>query len=149
MTELVIGAGTRVTLHFSLALEDGQVVDSNFEGSPATFEVGDGNLPAGFESLLLGMGAGQEQVFLVPPEKAFGQHNPANVQVLARADFSPELTLEPGLVVSFADASRAELPGVISAVDGDEVTVDFNHPLAGHTLSFRVAIIAVEPVVTH
>ncbi|MFA5630524.1 MAG: peptidylprolyl isomerase [Porticoccaceae bacterium] len=149
MTELVIGAGTRVTLHFSLALEDGQVVDSNFEGGAAVFEVGDGNLPGGFEELLMGMSAGQEQVFDVPPEKAFGQHNPSNVQVLARADFSPELDLQPGLVVSFADANRAELPGVISAIESDSVTVDFNHPLAGHTLSFRVAIIAVEPVVTH
>jgi FKBP-type peptidyl-prolyl cis-trans isomerase SlpA len=48
--------------------------------------------------------------------------------------------------VSFTDASKQELPGVIKAFDDDEVTVDFNHPLAGETLTFKVKIIAVETV---
>jgi FKBP-type peptidyl-prolyl cis-trans isomerase SlpA len=149
MNELAIGPGTRVTLHFSLALEDGTLVDSNFDGSPAVFEVGDENLLPAFEQALLGMVAGAQNSFAMPPELAFGQHNPANVQLMSRGDFAPDFELAEGLVVSFADANRAELPGVIVAVDDDQVTVDFNHPLAGHTLTFRVAIVAVEPAVTH
>jgi len=149
MTELAVGSGTRVTLHFSVALADGTLVDSTFEGQPAVFDVGDGNLLPAFEEALFGMVAGQEASFDMPPEKAFGQHNPGNLQTLARGDFSPDLDLEEGLVMSFADANRAELPGVIVAIEDDTVTVDFNHPLAGHTLVFRAAILAVEPLVTH
>jgi FKBP-type peptidyl-prolyl cis-trans isomerase SlpA len=149
MVELAVGPATRVTLHFSLAMADGTLVDSNFDGQPATFEVGDGNLLPAFEQALFGLAAGQEATFIMAPEQAFGQHNPTNVQVLKRTDFPADMALEQGLVVSFADANRAELPGVIVAVDEREVTVDFNHPLAGHSLSFRVAIVAVEPVVTH
>lgn len=149
MADLVAGPGTRVTLHFSLALEDGELVDSNFDGQPATFDVGDGNLPPAFEEVLFGLSPGQEAAFAMPPEKAFGQHNPSNVQTMARKDFSPELALTEGLVVSFADANRAELPGVITALDGETVTVDFNHPLAGHTLTYRIRIVAVEPLVRH
>ena len=82
----------------------------------------------------------------VPPEKAFGQHNPSNVQTFKRHEFSADMVLEPGVVVSFADARQQELPGVIKRVEGDQVDVDFNHPLSGHTLNFEVKIIDVEPV---
>ena len=61
---LPIDTGTTVTLHFSLALEDGCMVDSNFEGKPATFTIGDGNLLPGFESLLMGLVDGDEREFL-------------------------------------------------------------------------------------
>jgi FKBP-type peptidyl-prolyl cis-trans isomerase SlpA len=55
------------------------------------------------------------------------------------------MVLEPGVMISFADARQSELPGVVSRVEGDEVEVDFNHPLAGRTLTFEVEIIDVEP----
>jgi FKBP-type peptidyl-prolyl cis-trans isomerases 2 len=149
MTDIVVAQGTRVTLHFSLALADGTLVDSTFDKQPATFEVGDGSLLPHFEQALFGMSAGDEKTLDMPPEKAFGQHNESNIQVLKRSDFAPDMELEPGLVISFADANRAELPGVVTHIDDDRVTVDFNHPLAGHRLVFRAAIINVEPQVTH
>lgn len=145
MTDTTIGEGTRISLHFSLALEDGQTVDSTFGKAPASFEFGDGNLPAGFERYLRGLRAGDRKRFQVPPEDAFGQPNPNNIQTFPREHFSPDLELEPGLVVSFADASRAELPGVIQSIEEDQVQVDFNHPLAGQTLWFEVEILDVQP----
>jgi FKBP-type peptidyl-prolyl cis-trans isomerase SlpA len=141
-----IGPHTRVTLHFALRLPSGEVLDSTFEGKPATFTFGDGNLPAGFEACLEGLRAGASETFEVPPEHAFGQPNPNNVQRFPRDNFGPELALEPGLVLSFADAAKSELPGVVSALEGDEVVVDFNHPLAGRTVSFEVSVITVEAV---
>jgi len=149
VSDLTIGPGTRVTLHFSLALDDGTVVDSTLEGEPAVFEVGDGSLLPGYEEMLFGLRSGDESSFEMKPEHGFGQHNPVNIQQLPRADFDAGMTLEPGLVLSFADANRAELPGVIVALDDDTVTVDFNHPLAGRDITFQVSILAVEPVVTH
>jgi FKBP-type peptidyl-prolyl cis-trans isomerase SlpA len=138
-----VAAGSRIRLHFSLALDDGDVVDSNFDGQPATCVVGDGSLPEGFEQLLLGLGAGARERFVVPPEQAFGPHREDNVQVFKRGRFAG-MMLQEGLVVSFADAASAELPGVVTAIDGERVTVDFNHPLAGKTLVFQVHIIDVE-----
>jgi len=145
MNELPVSQGTRVTLHFALKLEDGELVDSTFEKEPATLEIGDENLPENFEAYLLGLKAGDHQTFQVPPEKAFGQHNPSNVQTFKRHEFSADMVLEPGVVVSFADVRQQELPGVVKRVEGDVVDVDFNHPLAGHTLQFEVQIIDVEP----
>ena len=145
MNDLPIDKGTKVTLHFALKFTDGQIVDSTFEKEPATLEIGDDNLPENFEAYLLGLKAGDRETFEVPPEKAFGQHNPSNVQSFKRHEFSADMVLEPGVVVSFADARQQELPGVISRVEGDEVDVDFNHPLSGRTLIFEVEIIDVEP----
>ncbi len=148
MNELPVDKGTRVTLHFALKIQGGEVVDSTFEKAPATLEIGDGNLPENFEALLFGMKAGDRQTFEVSPEKGFGQHNPSNVQLFKRHDFSADMVLEPGVVVSFADARQQELPGVVVRVEGDEVEVDFNHPLAGRTLEFEVEIVDVEPAGT-
>jgi len=144
----LIGNTSRVTLHFSLSLDDGSVIDSNFDQTPATLSIGDGNLPRGFEEHLLGMSAGHKASFTVLPEKAFGQHNPSNIQHVKRKSFAADMALSEGLVVSFADANKGELPGVIQAIGEDEVTVDFNHPLAGKNLIFKVEIVAVETLVT-
>ncbi|MBM6552350.1 FKBP-type peptidyl-prolyl cis-trans isomerase [Marinomonas ostreistagni] len=137
-----INEQSRITLHFELALEDGQLVDSNFEGNPAQFTFGDGSLLPDFEAVLLGMAPGDEASFTMAPEKAFGAHNPSNVQTIARSQFG--MDIEEGMVVSFADSAKNELPGVIKSIGENQVEVDFNHPLSGHTLTFRVKIIAVE-----
>ena len=145
MSEQQIGPGKQVTLHFALKLADeGATVDSTFDKDPVRLIVGDGNLPEGFEKPLHGLTAGAKQEFDIAPEHGFGQHNPSNVQKLPRSQFSPDLNLEPGLMLSFADKANGELPGVVVEFDDEQVSVDFNHPLAGRALKFEVAIIAVE-----
>ncbi|MCB1668649.1 MAG: peptidylprolyl isomerase [Porticoccaceae bacterium] len=144
-----VGPDTRITLYFSLTLEDGAVIDSNFEGEPANFVYGDGSLLPGFEAVLEGLEPGEQGAFEITPEHGFGQHNSSNVQQIPRREFADDIELEVGLMLSFADANRAELPGVIVALDDDTVSVDFNHPLAGRTITFKVHIIDVVPAITH
>jgi FKBP-type peptidyl-prolyl cis-trans isomerase SlpA len=145
--KLQIETGMSVTLHFSLVLEDGHIIDSNFESEPATFSVGDGNLLPGFESTLMGLVNGDEREFTIPPEQAFGQHNPQNVQAVERGNFDQE-ELELGAMFSFQNGD-GELPGVIVDVDDDEVMIDFNHPLAGKNIIFQVKIIDIAPQNIH
>lgn len=149
MTTVPVSEGTRVFLNFSVSLEDGSEVDTNFGGDPVDFVVGDGSLLPGFERLLFGMSAGQRQMFTVEPENAFGQPNEANVQQIDRDQFDDDVELEIGLVFSFADAAGGELPGMVIGVDEEEVTVDFNHPLSGRTILFDVLIHRVEPAELH
>ena len=144
---LPIDIGTTVTLHFSLTLENGHIVDSNFEASPATFTVGDGNLLPGFESPLMGLVDGDEHEFSIPPENAFGQHNPQNVQAVERNNFE-DRELELGTMFSFQNGD-GELPGVVIEVQENEGMVDFNHPLAGQIILFTVKIISVTPQSLH
>jgi FKBP-type peptidyl-prolyl cis-trans isomerase SlpA len=149
MSDLVIAEGTAVTLHFSLSLKDGDVIDSTFDDEPATFTVGDGNLLPGFEASMMGLSSGAKESFTIVPEKGFGQHNPSNIQIIARDQFAEELTMEKGLMLSFSDAQNTELPGVVAEFNDKDVTVDFNHPLAGKDIIFEVEIISVKPAVQH
>ena len=149
MRELAIGPGTKITLHFALQLDNGDMVDSNFERDPATFTVGDGNLLPGFEKALFGMMEGEHKTLVIKPEDGFGQRNPNNIQEIARSQFSPDLELSEGLMLSFADAQKTELPGVVQRFDDEVVVVDFNHPVAGRDILFEVAILKIEPVQVH
>lgn len=138
-----IGPGMEVTLHFSVLLADGTLMDSTREGPPATFVFGDGNLMPGFEHSIRGLKAGDRRSVSLTPEKAFGLWREENQQYIDRTLFAREMALEPGLVVSFADHSGAELPGVVKALEGDRILVDFNHPLAGRELLFEVDVLRV------
>ena len=149
MTALTVGEGTQVTLNFSLKLENGDVVDSNFDSAPVSFVVGDGNLLPGFERALFGLSEGSRETLTIEPENGFGQANPNNLQVIPRDQFDPTIALEKGLVLSFADVQKAELPGVVADFDDEKVTIDFNHPLAGRRSIFDVHIHQVSPATTH
>lgn len=139
------GPGMRVTLHFAVRLANGAEIDSNFDGEPASFVWGDESLLPGFEASLRGLKAGDRRSVYLTADKAFGERNPDNVQHFRRDAFAPDIRLAPGVVVNFADASGAEVPGVIVSLDEEDwVSVDFNHPLAGRDLTFEVSIVAVE-----
>jgi len=135
---------SQIDLHFSLELENGDLVDSTFGKNSASFTMGDGSLLKGFEKCLLGLKAGDKQSFVIPQEESFGASNPNNIQQFKRDTFAANVELAEGLVMSFADAAGGELPGVVKAFDASMVTVDFNHPLAGNAITFTVEIIDVK-----
>lgn len=143
MSVATVHSKSKVTLHFSLKMDNDQVIDSTFDRAPASLSIGDGSLLDGFESCLIGLTTGDRKEFDIAPEHGFGQPNPQNIQMMKRSDFAVDMPIAPGLVVSFSDAQNAELPGVIASVEGDRVEVDFNHPLAGKTLKFEVHILEV------
>lgn len=143
MSEQRIGQGSTVTLHFSLKFDNGEVVDSNFEKDPATFTIGDGSLLPGFERVLFGLKDADKRTFEILPEQGFGTPNEQNVQVMPRSQFD-SMELDYGVLVIFKDAAGGEMPGVVKAFDNQQVTIDFNHPLAGKVITFDVEIIQVQ-----
>jgi FKBP-type peptidyl-prolyl cis-trans isomerase SlpA len=145
---IVINDHSRVTLHFALQVQPAEasepvVIDSTFDKTPATFVMGDGSLLPGFEQKLLGLHSGEAHTFVLPPREAFGDINPDSIHVLNTRQFK-DMELSAGLVVSFEGAGKRPMPGVVKSLQGETVTVDFNHPLAGQTVQFVVKILAVE-----
>lgn len=139
----MINDASTITLYFSLALENGDIVDSNFGKKAATFAMGDGSLLPGFEKHLIGLSQGDKQTFIIEPKDGFGAHNPMNVQQFKRSTFDED-SLQENMIVSFIDAGQHEIPGVIQSFDDEDVTVDFNHPLAGKNIVFTVEIVNVQ-----
>lgn len=140
----LIAADSSVLFHFSIKLEDGSVADSTaLHGKPARLRMGDGSLTPSFEQCLLGR-EGESKSFTLAPEEAFGLSNPDNIYHLDRAKFGNEVEPKVGTIILFDQPNGSELPGIIRAVEGMSVTVDFNHPLAGHTVTFEVEILGVD-----
>lgn len=140
--------GSLVSLHFSLALENAALIDSNFAAKPASFRIGDGNMLPGFEALLLGLRQGDTVDSVLEPDAAFGAVNPNNRHQFPIAKFSNLLEddlipTEVGSVVSFKDVAGFDLPGVVVGINAETITIDFNHPLAGKSIVFKAAIVSV------
>lgn len=141
----VIQAGSRVQLHFSLRLKDGQrLVESTLGAEPMTLELGRGELVQGLEQCLLGLHAGDKQRFEIPYQQAYGAPSEDNLHSLPLSEFSAPEALKAGMVMGFSSPDGDEIPGVIREIQGGSVMVDFSHPLAGHDLLFEVEILQVD-----
>jgi FKBP-type peptidyl-prolyl cis-trans isomerase SlpA len=146
--QITIGPGTIVTMHFKVSFKDGMVADASEEGQPMTFTMGDGSLISGLEMAITGLKAGDKQTVELDPLNAFGYSDPDNIHHLPRSEFSDDLPVDPGTIIAFSTPSGDEIPGMIREVKDDVVTVDFNHPLAGHDIIFEVDIVDIKPPVS-
>ncbi len=135
---------SRVTLYYRLGLTDDQVLEDNFDDEPMTVTLGCGEMAEGLELALIGLSSGDEQTIDIGPDLAFGYVDEALIRSLSRIEFDPELELEAGLIIEFANEDGDTLPGTILDFNEDEVRVDLNHPLAGQTVRYSVKIVAVD-----
>ena len=134
-----------VAMHFDIRLKDGSVADSTRSlEKPMRFEMGTGVFADSVEAKLLGLKAGDKPKIMVLPEDAFGEPHPANIFQVPADKFQGMEGLEIGSIFLFTQPSGQEIPGIIRAIDDHEITVDFNHPLAGQVLLFDIEIITVE-----
>ncbi len=133
-----------VTLYYRLGLTDDRVLEDNFEQEPMTVQLGRGEMAEGLELALLGLREGDEQTIDIGPDLAFGYVDETLFRSIPRAEFDPDLDLEPGLIIEFATDDGETLPGTILEFDDAEVRVDLNHPLAGQTVRYSVRIVSVE-----
>lgn len=141
-----VQSDSAVLVHFTLKLDDGSTAESTrSNGKPALFRLGDGSLSEGLEQNLLGLKAGANAAFSLPPEAAFGVRSPDLVQYFSCRDFTAAGEPEVGTIMLFTAMDGSEMPGVIKEINGDSVTVDFNHPLAGQTVHFDINVLEIDP----
>ncbi|MGP8306975.1 FKBP-type peptidyl-prolyl cis-trans isomerase [Vibrio sp. YIC-376] len=134
-----------VTLHFTIKMKDGSVADSTHNmGKPAKFVMGDGSLSENFEQCLVGLQSGEQKAIELEAKDAFGMPNPDHIHYMDRAKFVGDAEVEVGTIMAFSGPDGMEIPGIITEIAGDSVTVDFNHPLAGQDVTFEVEILSVE-----
>lgn len=144
-TQSAILPGSKVTLHFSIKLLDGTLVETTLGDDPITFTVGDGTLIEGMEIALYGLKAGDKQSLRIGPEHAYGYRDAENIHEMDRAQFAADMVLKPGVVVGFELPSGEQVPGTIIEVNESKVKVDFSHPLASREIIFDVHILDVVP----
>ena len=126
------------SVHYTGTLpESGEVFDSSEGRDPLTFLVGHKQMITGFEEELMGAEKGERRTFTLDPERAYGEKIPEAIQQIPSEMFG-DITPEPGMTL-MSDVG----PFNVVSVEGDTVTVDFNHKLAGETLQFSVEVVDV------
>lgn len=141
----IIEAGKVAAIWYTLTDKDGKVLDSNRKGGkPLPFLVGAGNIIVGLEEELLGKKKDDTCTVVVPPEKAYGLPDKEAFQPIPKKSLPPEIKLEPGVQLTATAQNNGQAQVVrIHEIKEDEVIIDFNHPLAGATLTFDVTVVGV------
>jgi len=128
------------SVHYTGTLPgSGEVFDTSEGRDPLTFLVGHQQMIPGFEEELMGAEKGERRTFTLEPERAYGEKIADAVQQIPTEMFG-DITPEPGMTL-MSDVG----PFNVVSVEGDTVTVDFNHKLAGETLEFSVEVVDVRP----
>ncbi|MFP3982356.1 MAG: peptidylprolyl isomerase [Desulfurivibrionaceae bacterium] len=135
--------GDTVIITYDGYLEDGEIFDSSEDNGPLEFRIGEGSVLPAIEEGVMGMEVRETRTISPDPENAFGPRMEELVQTVDRDNWDRDAEIVPGTVVGFKNQYQGEehnIPATVIEVNGDRVTVDFNHPLADKQLHFQVTL---------
>ncbi len=137
--------GDKVKVDYTGTLDDGTVFDSSTHDGhshPLEFEVGSGQIIKGFDEAVIGMEPGDEKDIHIDAKDAYGDPNSELIQKVPREQL-PKEDLKKGMMLAMNMPNGQQLPGTIKEVSEKEVTIDFNHPLAGKALNFKIKLVEI------
>ena len=139
---MVIEKDRVVTIDYQLRDSDGEVLDASDASDPLVYLHGNDNIIKGLEKHLQGRKAGDEVSCVVPAVEAYGERDDSLVFKVQKSEFGPGAELEEGMQFEAHGEEGAQIVTVVG-IQGNEVTVDANHPLAGEELHFTVKVVGV------
>jgi len=132
-------ADTIVSIDYTLKGNDGEVIDTSEGREPLAYLHGHGNIIPGLEKALEGKSEGEEVQVKVEPDEGYGPHRDELVQQVSMEAFAGIDEVEPGMKFN-AESAQGPLVVKVTEIDGDQVTIDANHDLAGEELNFDVTV---------
>ncbi|MEX0916333.1 MAG: peptidylprolyl isomerase [Wenzhouxiangellaceae bacterium] len=130
---------TVVTIDYTLTGDDGEVIDTSEGREPLAYLHGHGNIIPGLEKALEGKSEGEEVKVKVEPEEGYGPHRQELIQEVSMEAFAGIDEVEPGMKFN-AESAQGPLVVKVTKVEGEQVTIDANHELAGQELNFDVTV---------
>ncbi len=135
--------GSRVKVHYKGTLSDGTVFDSSEGREPFEFTIGSGAVIPGFEREIIGMEENETKTFTIPAKEAYGERREDLMITVHRSQFPPDIEIKLGEQLQIRQPDGKVIIVSIFKIDGDNITLDANHPLAGKDLTFEVTLINV------
>ena len=132
-----------VAIDYTLSNDAGEVIDSSQGAEPLVYLHGAGNIIAGLENALAGKAVGDELDVSIEPEDAYGEYSAELITNLGREMFEGVDELEVGMQFHASAPDGGMQIVTIRDIEGDQVTIDGNHPLAGQQLNFKVKVVSV------
>ena len=140
--------GDTVKIHYTGKLDDGTLFDTSADDDPLEFTVGKHEVIPGMEDALIGMEPGDEKTITIPSENAYGPYHEEMVVVVNRSEFPEEMEIEVDQQLSVVLEDEQSIIVTVTEIDGDNVTLDANHPLAGEDLTFEIQLVEiVSPII--
>lgn len=137
-----IQANSRIRWRYRL-IADGKTFEENEDPAGDLLHLGQDEIHTNIESILIGLSEGEVARYVITPDQAFGYPDKNAIQTVPRDTFPTDFAIAEGNVISFSLPSGEAIPGHIMAIQDDSVKVDFNHPLAGHTITLELEIISI------
>ena len=138
-----VADGKKVSIEYTLTLDDGTQADSNVGEPPLVYEHGANQILPALERALVGLSAGDTKHVTIAPKDGFGDVDPTRVKQVALEEI-PEEARKVGAVLIGVDEQGNQMPVRVQKIEAEKVTLDLNHPLAGRTLTFDVKILEIE-----
>lgn len=138
-----VKSGDWVKMHYVCSLENGEVVDTSKGLPPVEFQIpknSDGN---GFDAEIIGMAINEEKEFVLLPDQHVGYSVDGKNMEIPLAKINAEVEFTVGRVMLLSFTSGQKLPGTVTEVKKDSIIVDFNHPLAGKELKYKVQVLEI------
>ncbi|UUP16254.1 FKBP-type peptidyl-prolyl cis-trans isomerase [Nitratireductor thuwali] len=136
-------SGDVVRVHYTGKLEDGTEFDSSVGRDPLEFQLGGGQIIPGLEKQVEGMNIGEKSTVTIPADQAYGPRDERQIQTVPREAFPTDLDLKLGASLQATTPEGRQIPLTVVDMNDQEVTVDANHPLAGHDLVFDVELVEI------
>lgn len=136
-------SGDTVKIHYTGTLDDGTQFDSSAGRDPLEFQVGGGQVIAGFDKAVEGMAVGDSKSVRLEPEEAYGPRHDQLVQEVDRSVLPDDLDPREGMALQSSSPDGQVTQFMVTAVTENTITVDANHPLAGHALSFDIELVEI------
>jgi len=137
--------GHTVKVHYTGKLTDNTVFDSSINREPLEFTLGQGMMIQGFEQAVLGMQVGESKTTSILANDAYGQIEQDRIFQVPKNEFPADMNLQIGLQIYIEYSDGYSMPASVTAIQGDAVTLDTNHPLAGKDLVFDIQLIEILP----
>lgn len=135
-----------IVFSYTGMLDNGEVFLTSEEGKPTRAVLGNADLPPTLEAAILSMRVGETKKIRIPPEEGYGPRLKELLQVIDNQQLIDQLQPKPGMIVHLRvakDGSEQKVPATVMAVEGSRLTVDYNHPLAGHHLTYKLTLLEI------
>lgn len=133
-----------VSIHYTLTNAGGEQLDSSIGADPLVYLHGEGNIIPGLEQALSGKSVGDKFNVTIAAADAYGEYDADRIQIVPRDMFEGIDDIELGMMFH-AEVSHGPSVVTVTKIEGDDITIDGNHPLAGEDLTFAVEVVNVRP----
>lgn len=142
-----IAKNDEVKISFTGKLDSGEVFVTVPEENPITITIGQSKLPPSVENAIIGLKIGQTKKVRVTPDEGYGHRTKDLLHEVSKTVFGDKISPKPGMIVSQKiekDGKQHEVPATVIELKGEQVVIDYNHPLAGHHLTYELTVLDIQ-----